>query len=263
MLTTICALAFFAVYQQSQITELHGGVANLKKSVDAMSGTAIESETRALILKNYILANPAPSKLMQSMVKSLEQLRARYGRFEETPTSLAYKRIPEANATYHQRNQVRVFVPDNEVVQLRLAVFPCTMYRSRDFPPLSEKVASTILTENPFSIPSPVYIDLDSGEHSVLIQWRGDTQTITVSVDDVERYESQYKRESKLSYKYQFLGSRPNEGIRKAKPGQESLSIVVICPGGGAKNDPMEHAWKCELVRGSLLGDSGQMEAAK
>ena len=44
---------------------------------------------------------------------------------------------------------------------------------------------------------------------------------------------------------------------------REVIGLRTICPGGGPSNDPMEHAWKCELVRGSMLSTVVEAEAAE
>ena len=87
----------------------------------------------------------------------------------------------------------------------------------------------------------------------MLVQWFGDVQKIKVSIDGVTRYKNQYTRESKLKYKYQCLGSGRGSGLYQPKVGDEVIGIRTLCPGGG-NEDPMDHAWKCELVRGSALG---------
>lgn len=263
MLTAICTLAFYAVYQTGQIKEIQGSVIELRGSLTKLAPAATNAETSSRIIQNYLAANPTPSKLRQSVEASFREWQRTHTSFEQQPAGLATKVIPESNAPYLQRHQVLVFVPEDETVQLRMAVFPCKQYRSPDLPPLSEAAANTILNDNPFSVPQPVYIDLDAGEHRILIQWFGETQTITVSIEDKQRYESRYTRESRLTYRNQVLGSYQGAGLRLAAADQEVIGLRTICPGGGPNNDPMEHAWKCELVRGSMLSTVVEGEAAE
>jgi len=261
MLTLLFAVATFAVSQRYQIGQIRKNISRLRGSIETLSDTASNCEVRSQIFQNYLDANPTPSKLRQSIEASFRRVQRRHTSFETQPTGLATKVIPESNAAYHQRHQVLVFVPEDESVKLRLAVFPCAGYRARDLPPLSKAVANTIIKDNPFSVPGPVYFDLESGEHTILIQWFGKTQTITVSIDDTQRYESCYERKSKLTYKNMVLGSHQGSGLHLAKANQEVINLRTICPGGGPDNDPMEHAWKCALVRGSML--SAEEETAQ
>ena len=253
MLTTICALAFYGVYQTSQIKKFQENGNELRGSLSELIPAATNAATNKQIIQNFLAANPTPSKLRQSVEAIFREWQQTHASLEQQPAGLATKVIPESNAPYHQRHQVLVYVPEDQTVQLRMAVFPCKLYRPRDLPPLTEAAANTILNDNPFSVPQAVYIDLDTGEHSVLIQWFGETQTITVSIDDKQRYESRYTRESRLTYKNQVLGSRQGAGLRLAAAHREVIGLQIICPGGGPSNDLMEHAWKCELVRGSML----------
>ena len=261
MLTLLAAVAFLAFYQPYLIGRLEVRISEIQSSLKTLSPLATNAETQSQILQNYLDTNPIPSKLRQSMESNFREVQRKYASFDKQPNGLATKVIPESSAPYHQRHQVAVFVPENETVQIRMAVFPCELYRSRDLPPLSKAAANTILEENPFSIPGPVYLDLESGEHTILVQWFGETQTITVSIDETQRYETCYERESKVTYKNTVLGSRQRNGLHLAKADQEVINLQTICPGGGPDNDPMEHAWKCTLVRGSML--SKEQEAAQ
>ena len=261
-LTVVIALALIAVRQYHWIAEIEAELPDLRGSVNFLTAMADKSQAHASVYQNYLDANPIPSRLLVSVENHFVNTQDKYGSLGETSPavssssanrSLLVKTIPESNAAYHQRYQSRVFVPDQETVQLRLAVFPCTMYRSKDAPPISKETANTILVDNPFSPAAPVYIDLPAGEHTILVQWRGDTQSITVSVDDVQQYQSRYTIQSNLSYKYQALGSGRGKGLYTAKDDEAVIGLRTICPGGGPNNDPMLHAWKCDLVRGSAL----------
>lgn len=253
IVTIIVALVTSAYVQQQRTNAANDQIAELKPLIAANEPQVNLAKMKIPIANQFLESAPHPSQLLQSLEVDFRRLQDKYGSFSKTPTDLATQQIPESNATYHQRYQVRVFIPDHEKVQLRLAVFPCTFYRPRDAEPLSKEEANTILEDNPFSNPGPVYIPLSPGEHTVLVEWFGDVQKIKVSIDGVTRYKNQYTRESKLKYKYQCLGSGRGSGLYQPKVGDEVIGIRTLCPGGG-NEDPMDHAWKCELVRGSALG---------
>jgi len=253
--TVIVALAAFGYLQQRRTNGANAEIEDLRVLIAAVKPQVSLAKMKIPIANQFLESSPCPSQLLQSMTIKFHRVQRKYGSFSKQPTDLATQTVPESNAIYHQRYQVRVFVPDHDRVQLRLAVFPCTDYRPRDAEPISEEKADAILEDNPFVNPTPVYIPLDGGEHTVLVEWFGDVQKIAVSIDDVIRYENQYERDSKLKYKYQCLGRGAREGLYQPDEGVEVIGIRMLCPGGGsASGDPMDHGWKCDLVRGSALG---------
>ena len=253
--TVIVALATFAYVQQQRTNAANDQIAELKPLIAANQPQVDLAKMKISIANQYLESAPHPSQLLQSLKVDFRRVQNKYGSFSTTPTDLATQLVPESNAIYHQRYQVRVFIPDHEKVQLRLAVFPCTNYRPRDAEPLSKEEANTILEDNPFANPGPVYVPLSPGEHTVLVEWFGDVQKIKVSIDGVTRYKNQYTRDSNLKYKYQCLGSRLGREVYQPDADVEVVGIRTLCPGGGYRNgDPMDHAWKCDLVRGSALG---------
>ena len=256
IVTIIVALVTTAYVQQQRTNAANDQIAELKPLIAANELQAKSAKMKISIAKQFLESAPHPSRLLQSLEVDFRRLQNKYGSFSKTHTDLATQQVPESNAEYHQRDQVRVFIPDHEKVQLRLAVFPCTSYRPRDAEPLSKEEAHTILEDNPFTNPGPVYIPLSPGEHTVLVEWFGDVQKIKVSIDGVTRYKNQYARDSNRKYKYQCLGSSSGRKLYQPDADVEVVGIRTLCPGGGTRSgDPMEHAWKCELVRGSALGE--------